>query len=1493
MADNTIIKNLEDIRQWLQPLHPGDLVPVSPAMFDATMVNMLLNMLSDTSPIEVTATAIVPDGDSPSLSGTAAVLDEPGTNVVFTFTQPGDQLLLQLNLALPETVSWDLLDGFSLGFTGLKATFSPDEEESVISLYFDCVIAAGAPKPIRIPIAMSVPSFDGDWTFTGSFDQLGDLTTDILYAIGGNNAITTILPPQIAEQIDKLSLTAFQMSFNPNQQTCSFIRIALKYAADWHFFGDLFVVENIVLEYEVFNPLTPQNYYQATLVANMNLFTGFPFQVGGQFPDKVIFAQLQPDRPAQLSQIFSFLKIELPGNFPDIEISTLSLVYYTEDGGYDFKLAIDKPIPIAGTVSLDNAAFELGANYDTLQDKMLGFGNLHAHFTIGQTVVLLSAEYKEGAGVDMTGEVQDLPIGQLITELLATFGITWYPEFISGITLTLLKVTYNTSSGNFSFDCIGHIPMAENDAVDIEVKLTAIQSPAGAGYNTDIDASGSVRYKDQTFTLIFSKNAVSTAFSAQWVNAGTPLGINEIAGMLGLEDQVPQIPPDLDLALQEAAFVYNSAQSQPLFVVEAASANYGTAAFAAILDKDTGKWIFYFGMATDARIDLSNLPIIDKVSIIPAGILAVEAIHADIASNPISSANAALINSIINKYAPGDTQFPNVPEAGMLNLVAFSMQVDIGGTKIPVSLGAGSSTVSSIDRSTDSTTELLLPASSRTHLHDTVAGNRPGPARPRDIIRYSVIETINSDNGGSKTIWFNLQKNFGPLYFEKIGLAYKDSKIYILVNVAATAGGLTIALDGFGISLPIKDFDVSFTISGISITFQSGPILISGGLIGSFQPVVNLVGQLFIRTEVLTIGALGGYTEVDGHPSLFIYAVLNYPIGGPAFAFVTGLAAGFGFNRSLVLPGINGVADFPFVQWAMGLNNPPGQDPNGNIAEQINRVLQTIIDDGIVAPAVGSNWLTAGIRFTSFEILDSFALLSIAFGANFEIALLGLSRLVLPPGAGVAGSPLPVIVYAELALLASFSTDTGLIAVQGQLTSNSYVLSKDCHLTGGFAFYLWVSGDHQGEVVVTLGGYNPNYTPPSYYPVVPRLGMNWKVTGELTIKGGEYFALTSNAVMAGGYMEATWQSGGIKAWFSVQADFLIMWKPFYYDIRASVSIGASFTIKLWFVKLSMTIHVGAGLHIWGPDFSGIATVDLDIISFTISFGSAGKDKKKTIEWSEFAKDMLPQKNAAPKSLNRLHAVRLDTDVPDPDVCKLFIRDGLVSQLSDKDGELNWIVDGQKFALTTQTTIPSKDWQFSPNIGLDPDDPGFAVDPYTNFGIRPTGTPPSGLTSRHVITITSAEDSTFLARKNLDKVAKSLWQPVPFDKNGNPIIGDPVRDTTLNDVLTGFVIVPAVKPPKHTLPIDLVELEFTLGPQNQTFSWSEAYVPTESDFDGDTVENTIMTPLAIGNRNLLLDAIVDNGLNVNTRVDVTVLADPLTNYLLAEPVMRLLGEEKQN
>src|SRR5262249_53577807 len=148
------------------------------------------------------------------------------------------------------------------------------------------------------------------------------------------------------------------------------------------------------------------------------------------------------------------------------------------------------------------------------------------------------------------------------------------------------------------------------------------------------------------------------------------------------------------------------------------------------------------------------------------------------------------------------------------------------------------------------------------------------------------------------------------------------------------------------------------------------------------------------------------------------FAVLYKDLGGPAWFHVEGIALGFGFNRALIVPDVDGVKTFPFVQAAKDQRYLSSTDPNA----VVTAVQQCI------PPARGAYWLAAGVKFSSFEMIQSVALVTISFGAHFEIDLLGYSEISIPTG---ASSP---IAYAELEIKASFIPDQGVLMVRGQLT---------------------------------------------------------------------------------------------------------------------------------------------------------------------------------------------------------------------------------------------------------------------------------------------------------------------------------------------------------------------------------------------------------------------------------------------------------------------------
>ncbi|WP_437952431.1 DUF6603 domain-containing protein [Sorangium sp. So ce296] len=881
----------------------------------------------------------------------------------------------------------------------------------------------------------------------------------------------------------------------------------------------------------------------------------------------------------------------------------------------------------------------------------------------------------------------------------------------------------------------------------------------------------------------------------------------------------------------------------------------------------TKKYLFAMDIAVE--LPLSSLPLVGKA--LPAdAMVGIKNVKLVVTSDAFTAADVAAVNQLM-----ADLQVPVKPLP-------------------PTSAAANAQ---AIPKGFSMAAELVLGSLS-------LLVTSPPPAPPSALAATALAGAAAP---GSDVMWIDVQKAFGPVTFQKIGFSYQHGSLFVLTNMALASGGLKIDLLGLGIGSPIASPRVELTIQGIAVSFQEGPISIQGGLLGTLSPV-NFVGALSVRVPELALAAFAGYAEYQGHPSFFLYGILNAPLGGiPAF-FVTGAAVGFGYNRQLVIPDVSGVASFPLVVWATGGDDPPTMDPTRPIGDQVQEVLARLVSSGVVAPSVGDYWLAAGLSFTSFTVVDSFALATVTFGNTFEIALLGISTLQIPPDAPVA--------EVQIALEVSFSPSTGLLAIAGHLTPSSYILSKDARLTGGFAYNLWFSGEHAGETVLTFGGYDPNFTVPSYYPTVPRLGLSWQVTPELAIVGGHYFALTNNVIMAGGQMSATWSSGPVRAWFTVWADFLLQFKPFHYFIDAGIDLGASFSVKIWFVRVSITVHVGVGIQIWGPPFAGKATVDLSIISFTISFpaSASSQDTSTTVPWRQFVSDVLPGQTGAsshaarprsrfarPGASRRLGSgVQAGTSLGDPTTSPLVrftVSQGLVRVLDDTPSAPVYLVNGETFRGHVKTIIPIKTSTFSGQVSLAPDSEqpqdaqGNVIAPNVAFGAGPAGIGNADFQPGLALAVQSSELSTFHAVRALVNAPKAFWELKTFDAHGVPVV-DPataLTSSTIVNALGGYDLVPVVAPPDITLPVPLEALLFTLDDDIQPFSWTNAVIPTKDPFTTETVAQTIATRTVNTVRSALIAAMAGQGVTVDPNVHVTSLSDPANDDLDAAPRLRLLGE----
>ncbi|QRO01743.1 hypothetical protein JRI60_23315 [Archangium violaceum] len=804
------------------------------------------------------------------------------------------------------------------------------------------------------------------------------------------------------------------------------------------------------------------------------------------------------------------------------------------------------------------------------------------------------------------------------------------------------------------------------------------------------------------------------------------------------------------------------------------------AAFADVSPQGSGKMLFEVDL--NSGIDLSELPLIGQY--FPSG----ETIKL---TYGVSIASAAFDQGEVNALVPlfqqqGVKLLPQAIDSGL----TFRGTITIGDTVQQVDLPVKMDDNGNVVPSTDTKSAIVA-----------------------------------SSGGSSGATWYSVQKSIGPVHIEKVGMQYQDDQLWFLVNASLSIAGLSAALDGLGVSSPLTKLDPTFHLEGLSLDYKNDCLEIGGSLLHTQVTENNhtfdeydgeAVVEVQVEDNALGLHAIGSYAEIDGNPSLFLYAVLDIPIGGPPFLSVEAVSAGFGWNRTLIVPPIDGVATFPLVAEAIS-GDLPDISNTANQAEILQNELLKI--DSYIPPLIGAGFIAVGVKFSSFKMVDCFALLSVDLGSRFEVDLLGVADLCIPHGEEVK-SPL-----AELRMLleASFIPSDGFFGVIAELDPASYIFGKGCHLTGGFAFYAWYSGAHAGDFVITLGGYHPRFNVPSHYPTVPRLGINWQIDGDTFLKGSSYFALCAHAMMAGGSAEIHYKAGSLYCDFSASCDFLISWQPYYYDLEVRVEIRAG-------VGFVGPVDLGVDVHIWGPDFGGHAKFKIVFVGVTVSFGDQSSRYPLAIDWSTFQDQYMPA---------------------DSDVVSIAVSSGLERQLTQGSDTL-YVVNPKEFALDTGSFVPIKQGLRGSSGDTALPTEGACQD----FGIYAMAVHADDLQSTHRITITYGDEdvpveSHFAFTPSTQKAPSSLWGVATTvsghsDRIQPPGVNDPqfvVDGATGADPLSGYRITPA-DPPKAgvTAGIDNEALQYDTMCVNGAYAWTPVpafQANSENDSQRrDTLRNTV-------------------------------------------------------
>lgn len=1227
-----------------------------------------------------------------------------------------------------------------------------------------------------------------------------------------------------------INLKDITIGFNPRKGSVTYIGVEIGTSADekWKLWGNN-TLESLDIKFDIIPgsgdmPTQVSGAFSGIIDEWLELKAAFS---GGSYS---FYAGLA--KPVKIKDAYALMTGSSSVDMPDLEIDELDVTFTippANTGSYEY----------GGGISIDGN-WELFTQPFLFALKGLMFKVSHTRdgknaFTanaileIGDYSLAIEGDYTTDDGWTLSGNLDLLEEKQNLSQIGARIDSQFQtdkdksapqlPAFITSWVVKSLAADYNTKKNNFDFTIdIGNSAIP---GLDMNFGIHLVHSDTAVTKEFDATATYNGKNVKVEFDIVITEETHTTPTPGRVVTfkgaykAAAPPKLSDLllalSQDLGMDVTIPK-ELQLDAEAKDFAVVLQQTDAKPVqleiagdFGLQIAGSDldirfvytnktaYDKAFTQPAMVGD--KPAYVLGVALGGIINLGDLPFVGKLP--------------GINKLAVDKLGFYYTNATVNTGQEVYFEVPQISTPGTLSPNTTPAALSKTGFSLTATFGTLNNTTPATINSWGT-----MPIPVITSPATATPSFAAKPAKPTSPIT-----------------WIDINKTFGPFELKQVGLNYSNGEATIGLSAGLALGGFNLEVQGLSVSFPMalpgqsNAGKVSFDLQGVGMDIKEPGFELGGFFLKSEDPATKLVsfyGEVIAQVGTFGLKAIGGYSPGATPPSFFIYAKVDIPLGGPPFLFVSGFAGGFGINSSLVLPTIDELPYCPLLP-----NKAP--DPAGSGSDAIQRVLPAL--QSLFRPEPGEYWVAAGIQFSSFEMINAFVLATVSFGVDLRIGLIGSASMTFPTGA-----PDPVA-YVEIDIMATYNSATGLIAVDGRLSPASFIYGGFVRLSGGFAFYTWVSGDHAGDFVVSVGGYHPAFNKPAHYPKVPRLGMAFGM-GPFQVLGQAYFALTPGMMMAGLQLQATWHSGPIKAWLNAGVDFLIAWAPFHYEADAYISIGVSADLGLF----SISVHVGADLYIWGPQFGGEAHVDLDVVAFTIKFG-APKELPGPVGWDTFKTSFLPGDKKAKK-----HAppYALAAAAPAPtNIINAMVKDGLLQK--DMAG-YDWVLDADNFTILTNSTIPANFASLNPtaideaNIPNDKTkyDPAKIGVPYLALGgmkiydqnnqvwntglhIGPMGK--DNIASYHYITIHKRNDkgqysdpvNAFRLTPVLLNSTAALWAQQKADKSAD----DPGH---VPFTLTGFSIQPIPRNPAVVKDVPLPSLLFQQG-NHTTFQYNQQSADT--------------------------------------------------------------------
>src|SRR5256714_1757588 len=406
---------------------------------------------------------------------------------------------------------------------------------------------------------------------------------------------------------------------------------------------------------------------------------------------------------------------------------------------------------------------------------------LEGKFDVADVEFSISAEYPgDGAGWFFQGYTLSedvLNLSEIVRRMLELFGAPSTTN-LPDISLDNILIAFNPQNKYFKFNCEAKMSAGGEQELDMLVGVELV--PEGAGHRTNI--SDTLKVGKLQFDVHYTQSSAADIFLTTYTHKPEDGGLKlkELIGAVSSE-VADYIPESLEIDLKDVLFGFRK---------NLAAQQQGQTT------QTTAETKFIFGFDIGASISLSDLPLVGR-KFPPEQAVGVEDLQFLIASKPLTQGEVADYNNIINTLPTPFTRLPSSAQGG-----------DVSQTTVPDGL-----TVSARMNFGGSPTTLSLP----------VAGaSTQGTQAP-------TTTQTNTQASSDKAKWFSLQKSFGPVYFDKVGVLYQDGTLWFLLSASLSVAGLTLSLDGLSVGSPVNGFDPKFDLRGLGLQYAGGGAVEIGG----------------------------------------------------------------------------------------------------------------------------------------------------------------------------------------------------------------------------------------------------------------------------------------------------------------------------------------------------------------------------------------------------------------------------------------------------------------------------------------------------------------------------------------------------------------------------------------------------------------------------------------------------------------------------------------